>query len=93
MPSRLDGGDLTLERTLLLRAHSEQIKIEAEARLRRVDVVFQKESHSPTITGREQFDPGPNADKTVIDYVIDRICIQEKVIRDVIKHAGNDIAD
>ena len=39
MPSRLDGGDLTLERTLLLRAHSEQIKIEAEARLRRVDVV------------------------------------------------------
>jgi len=75
MPSRLDGGALTLERTLLLRAHSEQIKIEAEARLRRVDVVFQKESHSPTITGREQFDPGMNADKTVIDYVIDRICI------------------
>jgi len=39
MPSRLYGGDLALERTLLLRAQSEQIEIEAEARLRRVDVV------------------------------------------------------
>ena len=34
-----------------------------------------------------------NADKTVIDGVIDRICIQENVIRDVIKQADNDIAD
>lgn len=39
MPLRLDSGDFALERTLLLRAHSEQIEIEAEARLRRVDVV------------------------------------------------------
>jgi len=93
MPSRLYGGDLALERTLLLRAHSEQIEIEAEARLRRVDVVFQKESHSPTITGRNQFDPSPDTDKTVIDNVINRICVQENVIRHVIKHAGDDITD
>lgn len=39
MPPLLDGGDLSLERTPLLVAHSEQIEIESEARLRRVDGV------------------------------------------------------
>ena len=76
-----------------MRSQSEQIEIECEACLGRVDVVFQSESRSPTITGRNQFDPSSNTDKTVIDNVIDRICIQEHVVGDVIEHAGDDIAD
>jgi hypothetical protein len=64
-------GTLGLEGSPPLPAQSEQIKIEAKTRLCGIDIVFEKQSHGPTITGREQFDPCPNADKTVINYVVD----------------------
>lgn len=86
-------GTLGLEGTPPLPAQSEQIEIEAETRLRRVDIVSQKQSHGPTITGGEQFDSCPNTDETVVDYVIHRICIQKNVIRNMIKHGGNYVAD
>ena len=69
------GGDLPLEGTSplrVLRAQSKQIKIEVEARLRRVDVLAERKSHSPTITGREQFDRAPSVDKPAVDHVIYR---------------------
>jgi hypothetical protein len=85
-------GTLGLEGTPLP-AQSEQIEIKAETGLRRVDIVSHKQSHGPTITGRQQFDPCAKADKTVVYYIIDRISVQKNVICNVIKYASNYVTD
>jgi hypothetical protein len=65
-------ADLTLERTLPWRAQAKQTKIEAEARLRRVDGLVYGKSHGPTITRRQQFSCGSKADKLIVTHVVDR---------------------